>query len=246
MARSWMNNFLSMKRTRNRNRNKIETSIESLPHELLTEVLAQVASASLADLSNFKLSCRNFLQAANDDYVYQHASIEKFHIPWPVSNRAAYLFLKRCKKSGNPEALFRLGMYEYFSLGSTVSGYQLLKTAAEKKHPEATYVFSVILLCSAGGELMRRRGFELLSSLKGYGIRECRRKIRGIISCLWIRKIIVDEEDDYIAETCNCLRSRKRGWDDGFDILIGCCESCLCVTEVTFFSNLLRNRHSLM
>lgn len=264
MARSWMFSFLSImkgtrkkrdkvegtwissslsitKRTRKK-RKKLGTSIESLPHALLTEVMAQVASTSLVDLSRLKLSCKYFLQAADDDFVFEHASLDKFYVVWPMTDRHASLFLMRCKKSGNPEALYRQGMHDYFSLGLTNSGFRLLKRAADKKHPEATYVYTIIMLLCCGSQF-KKQGFELLSSLKStYGIRECRTKIRaGVINSLWIRNITVDQHGEYSAETCDCLRTRMRGWDDGLDKLIGSCESCLCVTEVNFFCDLLRS-----
>lgn len=264
MARSWMFSFLSIMKGTRKKRNKVEgtwmssslsitkrtrkkgnklgTSIESLPHALLTEVMAQVASTSLVDLSRLKLSCKYFLQAADDDFVFEHASLDKFYVVWPMTDRHASLFLMRCKKSGNPEALYRQGMHDYFSLGLTNSGFRLLKRAADKKHPEATYVYTIIMLLCCGSQF-KKQGFELLSSLKStYGIRECRTKIRaGVINSLWIRNITVDQHGEYSAETCDCLRTRMRGWDDGLDKLIGSCESCLCVTEVNFFCDLLRS-----
>lgn len=239
---SWMSSFPSIMKRIRKKRKKVETSIESLPYALLTEVIAQVASTSLVDLSYLKLSCKYFLQAASDDYVFEHASLEKFYVVWPMTNRYANLFLMRCKKSGNPEALYRQGMHDYFSLGLTNSGFKLLKLAADKNHPEATYVYTIIMLLCCGSQF-KKRGFELLSSLKRtYGIRECRTKIRaGVINSLWIRNITVDRHGEYSAETCNCLRTRMRGWDDGLDKFIGSCESCLCVTEVNFFCDLLRS-----
>ncbi|KAL5827012.1 hypothetical protein ACOSQ3_018857 [Xanthoceras sorbifolium] len=103
-----------MKRTKSNN-------VTFLPKDLLTQVLARVASSSVSDLFNLELSCKDLLLLGQDDCVFEHASMEKFSI-------------SPCKESGNPEALYRQGMLEFFSLYKTSSGFQFLKTAAKKGH----------------------------------------------------------------------------------------------------------------
>ncbi|KAJ4714758.1 F-box protein [Melia azedarach] len=234
-------NFLPLPRLMKKKQNTCNnSSIESLPMELLTEILSQVASSSVTDLSNAKQSCRKLLKAGNDDYVFQHASLDKFPIAWPATDRAAYLFLTRCKRSGNAEALYRQGMLEYFSFCCTNSGLQLLKRAAEKKHAESIYVYSVIVLCS-GDDQFKKQGSQLLASLTSSRIRECRENIKRVIRWMLIRNIIVQEEkEDSKPRTCNCLSKKNAGWENE-DEIIGCRESCLSIGEVTFFCNLLRN-----
>lgn len=58
--------------------NTVGTSIECLPKEVITTILALVASKSLPDLMNAKLSCKYFLHSSDDDLIFEKASIDKF------------------------------------------------------------------------------------------------------------------------------------------------------------------------
>ncbi|GLT69072.1 hypothetical protein SLA2020_412520 [Shorea laevis] len=102
-----------MKTTRKK-REQDKIGIKSLPNDLLMEVLAKVASASFTDLFKAKLSCKDFYRLAEDDYVFQHVSLKEFPLVWCTREELLY-FLRRCKESGNPDALFREGIYGYFS-----------------------------------------------------------------------------------------------------------------------------------
>ncbi|KAH7570434.1 hypothetical protein JRO89_XS05G0106200 [Xanthoceras sorbifolium] len=156
---------MKMKRTKpnNDNNKKVGASIKSLPKDLLANVLARVASDSIADLFNVELSCKDLHEMGNDDYVLQHACMDSFPVAsWPVSDEASS-FMKRCKESSNAEALFRQGMFEYFSLSQMKSGLALLKRAAKKEHVEATYVCGIILLQYCGSDSVgdKRRQVEM-------------------------------------------------------------------------------------
>lgn len=52
--------------------------VKTLPNDLLVNIVAKVASRSMIDLCKIKLSCKEFLNASEDDYVYQHAAMDKF------------------------------------------------------------------------------------------------------------------------------------------------------------------------
>ncbi|KAJ0037564.1 hypothetical protein Pint_23664 [Pistacia integerrima] len=146
-------------------RKKVGTSIESLPKEVMTTVLALVASRSLTDLINAKLSCKYLLQTSDDDFIFEKASIDKFSIfPWWNMTKQVSRFLNRCEESGNPEWLYILGLYEYFSTSKTDHGLNCLKRAANKGHGESSYVYSIILVCSGGKQ--KQHGLKLLASLK--------------------------------------------------------------------------------
>ena len=43
----------------------------------MVEITAKVASQSLADLYNFKLTSKLMMNITEDDYVYKHASLDK-------------------------------------------------------------------------------------------------------------------------------------------------------------------------
>jgi hypothetical protein len=52
--------------------------LKAIPKDLVVEIVGKVASHSMADLCKVKLSCKEFLSAFEDGYVYQRASIDKF------------------------------------------------------------------------------------------------------------------------------------------------------------------------
>ncbi|EEF47549.1 conserved hypothetical protein [Ricinus communis] len=153
--------------------------LSCMPRELLTEILARVASESFTDFFNAKTTCKEFLEAASDDYIFKHASIDCFPvIPWKITDDAS-TFLDKCKKSENPESLFRQGMIDYFSTTlEKNSGLDYLKRATNKGHRVATYVYGIILACYDGE--LRQKGLKLLAKLveskSSLIVNECREK----------------------------------------------------------------------
>lgn len=225
--------------------NKAGTSMESLPKEMIVRVLALVASKSLTDLVNAKLSCKYLLEISEDDFIFEKVSIDKFRIlPWWKMTNPVSMFLKRCEESGNPEWLYVLGLYEFFSLSKTNYGSSCLKRAADKGHVKSSYIYSIILIC-CGGE-QKEQGLKLLASLKRFRTTEFRMKIRQDFQRIWIRNIITidpEHEEDFNSRSCNCLENWNGGSWEGEDAAASCCESCFCHREAEFFCQLLRNHY---
>ncbi|KAK0574366.1 hypothetical protein LWI29_022548 [Acer saccharum] len=200
-------------------------NIKSLPKELLTDVLACVASGSVADLFNMERSCKDLLEVGNDDYVLQHACMDSFPVaPWPISDEAS-LFLGRCRESSNAEALFRQAVFKYFTLLETESGLELLQRAAQNGHVEATYMCGILLLSlSRGDNRLRRQGLKLLACLRRqrFKVEECRKRVKRVVSSLWIHNNNINV---FITRTCSCWNTRSRGWEED-DYGDTCSESC--------------------
>jgi hypothetical protein len=132
-----------------------------LPNDMLTEVLTKVASSFFTDLFKAKLTSKDLCGLAEDDHIFQQASLE--NIPHYWCTNAEVMLLKRCKESGNPTAIFREGMHGYFTSKNLELGLKLIETAHKKGHIEATYIYSIILIC-LGGQL-KHQGLQILSSL---------------------------------------------------------------------------------
>ncbi|KAL7197037.1 hypothetical protein ACSBR1_036950 [Camellia fascicularis] len=223
--------------------------IESLPVELLVEVLALVASSSFTDLFNSKLCCREFLGVAEEKYILQHVSIEKFPVihQW-LKREEVSLFLNRCIQSGNPEALYRQGMVEYFSHMRMESGLEHLKRASEKGHVEASYVYGMILL-SRGGQ-STKQGLKLLNAMnntcsnsKSLRIQECRERIKAIIHTMWINNHMVSQQTNFCCHgktRSTKVRETWRGREEEDDNTS--CEACKWDREVNLFCNMLLGR----
>ncbi|KAF9669854.1 hypothetical protein SADUNF_Sadunf13G0007700 [Salix dunnii] len=242
--RSMVNRKKNM--TKGRRKTGSREFFKGFPKDLLTEVLARVASTSFSDLFTAKLSCKEFLEAASENYIHEHITIEKFPvIPWRISHGASS-FLDRCKENGNPEALFRQGMVEFFSSKKPESGFQHLKNAARKGHAEAKYICGIILVCHGGQ--FKQEGIELLTSLKNCrsrhrSIKECRNKIKGILQSMWIDKSeagIGPEEPENHGRTCNCSKFTNRGWIEEEEYTT--CDDCVWDHEATLFCKILRAR----
>lgn len=227
------------------NRNRSARELTSLPDDMLTEVLSLVASSSLVDLFNLELSCRDLYLASQEKYILQKVSMEKFPaIPWTHMSDKAYKFLKRCRENGNPEALYRQGVVEYFSSMKIDSGFDCLKLAYNMRHLEASYVLGIILLCRDGDSF--QKGLDILKSLykstNTIKLRECRRTVSTLIRTMWIRNYI---NPSYKADCTNKSWIPKTiGWPSDEEIDL-CCENCKCYEEVVFFCKMLRGESTI-
>ncbi|WJX95660.1 hypothetical protein P8452_76949 [Trifolium repens] len=125
-------------KTRGSNKRR-HASIQSLPRDVLLEVVAIVASQSFLDLHNIKMCCKDFLQVTEQNCVLQKVSLDNFPLIQWFPNEKALSFLKRCKESQNIEILFREGLREYFNYPNRNigDGLERLKIAAQKGHKEA-------------------------------------------------------------------------------------------------------------
>ncbi|AES92025.1 F-box plant protein, putative [Medicago truncatula] len=140
--------------------------VKTLPNDLLVNNVAKVASRSMIDLCKIKLSCKEFLNASEDDYVYQHAAMDN-----------------RCRESGNLEIIYREGMVQYFSTLMVDLGLKNLKKTALEGHHEAKYVYSMLLMANCDDDEGRKLGFDLFDELKnstGITIVGCRKRVKSV------------------------------------------------------------------
>ncbi|KAJ1395210.1 F-box-like domain superfamily [Sesbania bispinosa] len=223
------------------------TTIKALPNEVFVEIVAKVASCSIFDLCKIKLSCKEFRLAAEEDYVYQHASIEKFALvplPWFTDEKETS-FLNRCRESGNLQISYREGMVQYFSSFNEKSGLENLKRAALEGHDEAKYVYSMLLMC-CDDESKRKLGFDLFCSLKNSTcIRRCRKRVKSFIKSMWVNNPVVRNQELALCRSSTCdisgrLQKLSRRWsslvEDEDDEGIGVsCEYCDGDYELSLF-----------
>ncbi|CDP07942.1 unnamed protein product [Coffea canephora] len=115
------------------------TSILSLSTEVLSEVLARVASSSSTDLFWAKLCCKLFYEVSDADNIYQRVSLDKFEIvPWQKNDKVSR-FLKKCRESKNPEALYRKGVVDYFTDKHEDSALECMEETANSGHIDAAH-----------------------------------------------------------------------------------------------------------
>ncbi|XP_012846894.1 PREDICTED: putative F-box protein At1g67623 [Erythranthe guttata] len=101
-------------KNKKRNTKAVSSMFDSIPHELVSEVLSRVASSSIKDIFNAKLSCKMLNEIAEDTYVYQRVSLDEVPIiPWKPISQEQVTFLNRCLQSENPESLYRQAVVSF-------------------------------------------------------------------------------------------------------------------------------------
>ncbi|KAK9292663.1 hypothetical protein L1049_020641 [Liquidambar formosana] len=214
----------AMKRRRVK-RPRFHSAIALLPNELVIQVLGRVAAASHTDLFNAKLSCKLFHEVSDDTYVYQQVSLERFPVvPWPTSEQASSFF-EKCKECGNPEALYRQGLIEYFDHMRLELGLQCIKRAANLGHVEASYILGIILLCS--GEEFRQQAIQLLDSIRNSRVTkvgECRKKLKATLRGMWVMNKLNPKQKPMECKMRD-QHKRTKGWstEDDDDLH---CQAC--------------------
>ncbi|KAL6983842.1 hypothetical protein U1Q18_017216 [Sarracenia purpurea var. burkii] len=182
--------------------------------------------------------------AAEDNYILQNVSIENFPVIQWFKCDEMDSFLNRCKENGNPEALYRQGMVEYFSYVRMESGLEHLKRAADKGHVEASYVYGIILLCMGGESSIQ--GLKHLNAMKRSSksknlriLKECRERIKTILRTMWVNNHLVHHETGFCchAQTraieVESWEGRQYVEDDKG------CEACIWDREVALFCDML-------
>ncbi|KAI3963618.1 hypothetical protein MKW92_036651 [Papaver armeniacum] len=222
--------------------------IKSIPHEVLTEILAKVASSSLVDHLNVNQTCKFFHEAAQDDFILRHASLDELPVIQWTSKAEVASFLKRCEHAQNPEVLYRQGMVEFFYNNQIELGRELLQRSSNSGHTVATYVLGIIFLDS-GDHQSILRGRELLNRIltkrsnnktsRGEDVEACRKKSRRVIRQLWVNNSLNPSQ----SQACNssrCTTGQKNvnGWSSNYEDMSDC-EICRCNREFSHFTKMV-------
>ncbi|MED6130288.1 hypothetical protein PIB30_000189 [Stylosanthes scabra] len=244
-----------------KNKKSLSGGIKFLPNELLVEIFGKVASQSIVDLCKVKLSCKEFQKAAENDHVYQHASMENFALvplPWFTQQKKSW-FLKRCRESGNLEISYREGMMEYFSYGQFDQGLENLRKAAMNGHDEGKYVYSMILM-SGGDKEEIKQGLQLFHSLKASTcIRRCRKRVNSFVRSMWLKDnpVLLLNRPSFLCCSTTCPTSGKmlhnyndnvstKWWSSSDEDQWLCtisCHPCLADYELILFSKMFQPRY---
>ncbi|KAI3458301.1 hypothetical protein Pfo_014964 [Paulownia fortunei] len=217
---------------------KASNSIETIPHELVAEVLGRVAASSLTDMFNAKLSCKRLNEIAEDTYVYQCVSLDKFPIiPWNPLNEKQEIFLNRCRQYGNPELMYRQAVLDYFNRTNIESTCKNLQKALKLGHMGALYVTCIILLFSGDDEL-KKKGIKMIGNMKKSKylkkkLKLCRSKLINTLRQIWVNNPILKEPP--VCCTTRHQHQRKSGWLGEEENVT--CEACSADIEVKFICN---------
>ncbi|KAF8046241.1 hypothetical protein N665_3919s0002 [Sinapis alba] len=204
-----------------KNSNNRKISLDSLPEDLLVEISSCTAASSLSAVRNLRLVSKTFRRTCDEKYVISRLSLHELTLlNWPQDPKKLSNFYKRCRRNGNPQALYLKGTINYFLRNQKHKGLKLLSKAAEKGNKEATYVYGLILICgggrgipegpvSLGGET-KQKGLKILSSLIKPSMSktleelvEIRDKIGASIR--WLGTPVMKElKEAYVPDKCRC------------------------------------------
>ncbi|OVA19876.1 hypothetical protein BVC80_233g27 [Macleaya cordata] len=226
--------------------------MNKIPQDVVvTKILARVASSSLLDLLNANQTCKFFRDAGKDNWVFQHVSMDALQVvQWKNSSDHVSSFLKRCEEAQNPEALYRLGMVEFFNRKEIETGRELLQKASDLGHTVATYMLGIVLLDSSDEQTMRK-GRELLNNVLTKGpkrsrneeVQDCREKSLTLLRQLWINEFLHRPKKIKCDKpTCMDQAHKKRNeWspNKGYDEDVVECEACKCNRELILFCDKL-------
>ncbi|KAG5571773.1 hypothetical protein H5410_061539 [Solanum commersonii] len=157
---------------------------ESLQRELLIDIVEMIASYSLKDLMRVKLRVLN--QVANKPSVYQKVTLVNFPYRRWLIVQDAISFLEMCRASGNLEALYRKGVFDFFNRNDLIA-LGIINQAADGGHIGASYVLAIISIFN-GGESMRE-GLMFIANMKKtepLKVRRCRQNLQNILGEMWV------------------------------------------------------------
>ncbi|KAF8096735.1 hypothetical protein N665_0302s0009 [Sinapis alba] len=186
--------------------NRRLSRLETLPDEILTDIISRVAKISRTDVRNIMAASPELARAAAHPRVYKNLNLHSLTIH-PLATR--------CLGNGNSEAHYIRGIVEYLHRSHIAVGLLHLRTAAEGFYDNAIYLYGVIML-SRGEPVI---GQQLLDTI---GWREdkrradtCWRKIKR--SIYGIEVIILQcYITNYVntRATITCHRDNMEEWFD--------------------------------
>ncbi|CDP20768.1 unnamed protein product [Coffea canephora] len=208
------------------------TSILSLPTEVLSEVLARVASSSSTDLFRAKLCCKLFYEVSDANNIYQRVSLDKFEIVLWQKNHKVSRFLKNCRESKNPEALYRKGVVDFFTDKHEDSALECVEEAANSGHADAAYALGIIYIF-VGRDELKCKGLRLLKKsriLKGR-VKLCSDNLLALLRMIWVKNLV------FLNPTSICFamthERKTSSWPmDADEVEESTCEDCACDEEI--------------
>ncbi|KAK6145460.1 hypothetical protein DH2020_022280 [Rehmannia glutinosa] len=214
------------------------SSFESIPNELISEVLSRVAASSLTDMFNAKLSCKILNEIAEEKQVYQRVSLDKFPIvPWKPLNEKQQVFLNKCQQSENPDFMYRQAVLDYFNKTDLRSACQHLEKAVKLGHIGSQYLTCIILILCGDDELIKA-GIKILCDFRKSKftkriLKFCRKKLIKILRQMWVKNYLLIQPPTFCS-TPNQHQWKSQWSEDDENIK---CEACIADREIRIISS---------
>ncbi|XP_071727091.1 putative F-box protein At1g67623 [Rutidosis leptorrhynchoides] len=213
--------------------------LETLPQDMLVEIFSRVGQDSSEQLFIRKLISKSFLKLFVDHLVCKRMSLDRWDlVPW--RNPKMDHIIRRCYFFGNPNAIFRRGLINYFDKSYTELGLRLLEEAANSQIIEAVYVYVYGLIMFASHQIEAKHvGLQVLNKtfppVPGLVV-AVRTKVFHLLHDLWLfnsrpfddvaTRFPISGHKDYFPHI--------RG--SGFEMRIPECMSCFWAYELGVFA----------
>ncbi|XP_015965221.1 uncharacterized protein LOC107488952 [Arachis duranensis] len=215
-----------------------------LPREIWERIAARVTLASIYDLFNMQATCKVFLDAAHSSAVYKVASMAEIPVvfSYDMEDRPEDVFLFKSARVGNPAAIFRIGMTEFFWMGREVGGCDTLLEAADAGDVQGRYMCAMLLLMpGVGDEADAGKGVETYADVLAAGkIELCRELFEQLFANPLIGVHPSDPGKPIVCRSSVCPRRGTMGAAN--DSSSVSCVQCLAEFEVLHFLSLFTFR----
>lgn len=123
------------------------SQLESLPQDLLGEILSKVAHHSCSDIRVCMQVSPRLTEAVHDYRVYKSLNLRMLAMN-PLDTIDNYQpLMEICLRNGNPEAHYIEGIKEYFYNHNTTNGLLHLQQSADGSYKEGIYLYGIVMLC---------------------------------------------------------------------------------------------------
>ncbi|CAH8385797.1 unnamed protein product [Eruca vesicaria subsp. sativa] len=116
-----------------------------LPPSMLHKILSKVATSHLRDFGREKVAFSGFNRIGREEYFYRASDLFNLN-DWIDEANAVMTFRLRCYQSGNLEAIYMRGMYEFFVLHLLDERREKIHLAGERGLLVAKYVDGILNL----------------------------------------------------------------------------------------------------
>ncbi|KAL0844497.1 hypothetical protein Bca101_017743 [Brassica carinata] len=112
---------------------------------MLHKILSTVATISLRDFGSARIAFLGFNEVGREDHFYRSANLIYLN-DWVHEVSVVRTFRLKCYRSGNPEAIYLRGMYEFIMLHLLDEGREKIHLAGERGCELAQFVNGMLNL----------------------------------------------------------------------------------------------------
>ncbi|CAF2086337.1 unnamed protein product, partial [Brassica napus] len=94
--------------------------MDSLPPSMLHKILSTVATMNIRDFGSARIAFPGFNEVGREDHFYRSANLIYLN-DWVDEASAVRTFRLKCYRSGNPEAIYLRGHWDYDKPGMFLS-----------------------------------------------------------------------------------------------------------------------------